>query len=55
MALPALTESELREAIQSLDAFKNAGLKSTRFDPELATGKTVSFQKADGESEWTMK
>jgi hypothetical protein len=55
LAIPALTESELREAIASLDSFKAAGLKSSRFDPELETGKTVSFQKNDGDNEWVMK
>lgn len=55
MAIPSLTEAELRAALESLDAFKNAGLRSSRFDPELPTGKTVSFQKAEDTSEWVMK
>lgn len=55
MAIPALTETELRDAIAALDSFKAAGLKSSRFDPELESGKTVSFQKAEGDNEWVMK
>jgi hypothetical protein len=55
MAIPALTESELREAIAALDSFKAAGLKSSRFDPELDSGKSISFQKNDGDNEWVMK
>jgi hypothetical protein len=55
MALPALTESELREALASLESFKAAGLKSSRFDPELETGKSISFQKNEGDNEWVMK
>lgn len=55
MAIPALTETELREAIAALDSFKAAGLKSSRFDPELESGKNISFQKSEGDNEWVMK
>lgn len=55
MAVPALSESELREALEALDKYKGLGLKSSRFDPELNSGKTISFQKNDNENEWTLK
>lgn len=58
MALPALTEEELRAALKALDQFKEIGLPSSRFDPELPSGKVISFQKLEGENggnEWVLK
>lgn len=59
LALPALTETELREALIALDKFKDIGLRSSRFDPELPSGKVISFQRVDNEdgndSEWVLK
>lgn len=59
LALPALTESELREALVALDKFKEIGLRSSRFDPELPSGKVISFQRVDTEdgdnTEWVLK
>lgn len=53
MAIPALTETELRAALEVLDTFKKAGIKAHRLDPELPTGTVVSFQKI--EKEWVLK
>lgn len=55
VAVPALSESELREALEALEKYKGLGLKSSRFDPELNSGKTISFQKNDNENEWILK
>jgi hypothetical protein len=55
LAIPALTEAELRASLEALEAFKATGLKSSRFDPELPTGTTVSFQRKDSDSEWVLK
>lgn len=54
MAIPVLTENDLRETILALDAFKASGLTASRFDPELPSGKTVSFQRTDEEG-WVLK
>lgn len=55
MAVPALTETELREALEALEKYKSLGLKSSRFDPELDSGKSISFQKSDSDNEWVLK
>ena len=55
MAVPALTENDLRDALTALEAFKTLNLKTSRFDTELASGTTISFQRKDADSEWVVK
>jgi hypothetical protein len=55
LAIPALTETELKNALEALESFKATGLKSLRFDPELDSGTVISFQKKDSSSEWVLK
>jgi len=55
VAVPALTENELRAALKALEDFKAIGLNSLRFDPLLPTGVVVSFQRKDDSDEWVLK
>jgi hypothetical protein len=55
LAVPALTETELKAALEALEGLKASGLKTLRFDPELPTGTVISFQKKDSDSEWILK
>jgi hypothetical protein len=55
MAVPALTENDLRDALKALEAFKTLNLKTSRFDTELDSGTVISFQRKDTDSEWVVK